>query len=437
MFAYHFRLAWLSVKKTPVLSSLIVCAIGLGIGVCISILTVFALMTSDPAPEISAQVYTYKLQNQEILPGGSDGDEPSNMVGYRDVINLQAFDLPIRQSIHYQSAAVIYPEGSGQTPFTDEVRLANTGFFSLHRVPFRYGGHWSAEEEASGLYQTVLTRDLNEKLFGGNNSVGEKVRIGNWLFDVVGVLDEFKPTPLYFELDGGAFREMTGAILPFALTKELELRKRNGSTICSGDPEGEGWLNYLEADCQWIHHWVEITDAQGEQAYRDHLDNYAEAQRQRGRFLGPYNNEVHSLKSWLVDQRVVDQDYRILLAVAFLFLLVCLLNCIGLLLAKFLGRAGEMSLRRAVGGSRKMIFRQHLVEISLIGLLGGLVGLLLAMLGLVAIRSLYQNFELLTHLNIELALLAVLLAMASTVLAGIYPAWRICRLPIALHLKAQ
>ena len=32
MFVYHMRLAWLSFRKTPLLSSLIVGAIGLGIG---------------------------------------------------------------------------------------------------------------------------------------------------------------------------------------------------------------------------------------------------------------------------------------------------------------------------------------------------------------------------------------------------------------------
>ena len=63
MFAYHVRLAWISIRKTPVLSALVVSAIGLGIGVCISILTVYTLMSRDPAPGYSDQLYTYKLHN--------------------------------------------------------------------------------------------------------------------------------------------------------------------------------------------------------------------------------------------------------------------------------------------------------------------------------------------------------------------------------------
>jgi putative ABC transport system permease protein len=437
MFAYHLGLASKSIRKTPVLSALIIGAIGLGIAVCVSILTVYSLMSQDPIPAHSSHLFTFKLDIQEEQREGETRDEATEMVGYRDAVNLLASDLPVRQSVHYQTAAVIYPQVKGQAPFREEIRLANAGFFTTHRVQFLYGSHWSAAEEASGLYQAVITQDLNQKLFQGKNSVGLDVRIGSNTFKVVGVMDDFKPAPLYMELDGGAFREMTGALVPFSLTPELELRKSGGSTMCSADPEGEGWLSYLEASCQWIHHWVELEDETSGQDYKDMLDSYATSQRQYGRFPGPFKNEVHDVNSWLVDQQVVNQDYRILLGVAFLFLLVCLLNCIGLLLAKFVGKAGEISLRRAVGGSRKMLFRQHLVEVSLIGLLGGVVGLALAVVGLIGIRALYRDYEQLTHLNAELVLLAILLAVGSTLLAGLYPTWRICRLPISQHLKAQ
>ena len=437
MFAYHVRMAWLSLKKTPVLSGLIVSAIGLGIGVCISILTVYSLMTTDPLPGLSGQIYTYKLHNQPELVDGRSEDEAPERVGYKDAMNLLSSDIPLRQSLHYQTAAVFYPNEVNQTPFSDEVRLANAGFFTTHRVPFMFGGHWSEREETQGLYQTILTKDLNEKMFEGMNSVGREIKIGPNLYKVVGVMDEFAPAPLYLELDGGSFRKIKGAFIPFSLTRELAMRKSGGSTMCSADPEGGGWLSYLEAECSWIHHWVELEDEESALAYADFLDGYALSQRQYGRFLGPFEHELHSVKSWLLDQQVVNKDYEILLGVAFLFLLVCLLNCIGLLLAKFLGRAGEMSLRRAVGGSRKMIFKQHLVEISLIGFIGGCVGLGLTLLGLMGIRSLYRNYEQLTNLNLELVALTIALAVVSTLMAGLYPAWRICQLPVSRYLKDQ
>ncbi len=69
---------------------------------------------------------------------------------------------------------------------------------------------------------------------------------------------------------------------------------------------------------------------------------------------------------------VVGNDNRVLVRLSFLFLLVCVLNTVGLLLAKFLGKSGEVALRRAMGASRGAVFSQNLVEVGMIGVLGGL-----------------------------------------------------------------
>ena len=81
-----------------------------------------------------------------------------------------------------------------------------------------------------------------------------------------------------------------------------------------------------------------------------------------------------------------------LIGIALLFLGVCLVNVVGLLLAKFLNNAALTGLRRALGASRRDIVRQHLAEVLLLGAAGGVLGLVLAMAGLHGIRGLY-DFE--------------------------------------------
>ena len=66
-----------------------------------------------------------------------------------------------------------------------------------------------------------------------------------------------------------------------------------------------------------------------------------------------------------------------LVGLAFAFLAVCLLNTVGLLLAKFLNNAPITGVRRALGASRKQIFLQHLVEVGVISSIGALLGLAL------------------------------------------------------------
>jgi putative ABC transport system permease protein len=140
---------------------------------------------------------------------------------------------------------------------------------------------------------------------------------------------------------------------------------------------------------------------------------------------------------WLDYEQVVATDNSILLGLAFMFLAVCLVNMMGLLLAKFLGRAAQSGVRRALGASKAMIFYQHLVEVAVIGIAGGLVGLLLTWLGLRLVSGLYRDYEGLTQLDPALSGIAIGIALVSAVIAGVYPAWRICRTSVAMHLKTQ
>jgi putative ABC transport system permease protein len=59
---------------------------------------------------------------------------------------------------------------------------------------------------------------------------------------------------------------------------------------------------------------------------------------------------------------VVGKDSKLSAWLAFGFLVLCLVNTIGLLLAKFSVRAAEVGVRRALGASRSEIFRQFLIE---------------------------------------------------------------------------
>jgi putative ABC transport system permease protein len=127
----------------------------------------------------------------------------------------------------------------------------------------------------------------------------------------------------------------------------------------------------------------------------------------------------------------------VLLGIAFMFLAVCLLNTVGLLLAKFSGAAAVVSLHRALGASRALIFRQHIIEVALIGFTGGVIGIGLGWLLLLALRQLYYSYEAVTRLDWSVGLMALALSLVAGVLAGIYPTWRICRLPPAPYLKTQ
>ena len=164
--------------------------------------------------------------------------------------------------------------------------------------------------------------------------------------------------------------------------------------------------------------------------------DYSAQQLELGRFERPASNaKLYSLMQWLDHQNLVPGDVRLQMWLALGFLLVCLINIVALLLAKFLRRSGEVSVRRALGARRRDIFMQFGMESAVIGVAGGVLGLGIAQLGLWSVRQRPDDYAHLAQMDPGLLLGTVGLAIAASVLAGLLPAWRACRIAPALQLK--
>jgi putative ABC transport system permease protein len=83
------------------------------------------------------------------------------------------------------------------------------------------------------------------------------------------------------------------------------------------------------------------------------------------------------------------------------------------------------------------MFQQALIESGLTGVAGGLLGLVLAWLGLAGIQYLLAGSEAFARLDPSVAGLAVLTAVMASVAAGLYPAWRTVRIAPATYLKLK
>jgi putative ABC transport system permease protein len=115
---------------------------------------------------------------------------------------------------------------------------------------------------------------------------------------------------------------------------------------------------------------------------------------------------------------------------------VCLVNTVGLMLAKFMRRAAELGVRRALGASRRALFAQLLMEAGVVGLVGGIGGLLLAMFGLWLVRQ-RPSITRRWRIWIMSMLYHVRAVGVCDLLAGLLPAWRACQIAPALQLKSN
>jgi putative ABC transport system permease protein len=438
MFNYNVKLALKSMRRNPIMTALMVAAIAVGIGISITTLTVYYMMNGNPIPEKSDVLFAVTMDSWNPLrPFDQDNPERApHQLTYHDAERLIAIAEGKRQTAMFESSLIIEPVNEDDLPFEAGARVASGDFFAMFNVPFIYGSGWDRSADAAAEPVVVLSKQLNERLFGGEDSVGKRLIMQNTQFQVIGVIDTWEPTPRFFDPINGAFQEINEMFIPYNLTRSLELISA-GSDWGWKSEEITSFEQWLNSESAWIQYFVELESPRDRDAYLAHLDAYVGEQKRLGRFERPLNNQIFNVMEWMEYHEVVANDSKVLVGLSFLFLIVCLLSTIALLLTKFVGKQGETSLRRALGASRKTIFKQQIVEVAVIGFSGGLVGLLLAGLGLQGIQYLYESPDGLVTLDWVMMLTAIGIAITSSMIAGLYPAWRVCKIPPAAQLKTQ
>ena len=438
MFRYYLALGWRSLRRNPILTALMILTLSVGIAASMSTLTVLHMMSGDPIPHKSDRLFVPQF-NYGDMRGYDPNEDLSQQVAYSEARNLLAADIGVRRVAVYGLSGALRTEdpefqaiiGNGLAPSRD--------FFAMFEVPFLHGGVWSEEEERNAADVVVLNRDMAERLFGRTDVVGERVRMGDDFYKVVGVTDRWLPLPKYYRLiggNGGAYYGEEEYFEPFTTAVRHE-ESNSGNNNCTGKGPEPGWQGWLDSDCVWIQFWFETESASDRQALLDFLAAYVEEQKALGRFERPNRVAVNDVMEWMQLLNVVGDDSRISTWLAFGFLLVCLVNTVGLLLAKFTARQGEIGVRRALGASRREIFSQYLIESAVIGLVGGVTGLLLAFGALALIARQSNTLSMVASMDWQMLLLTVVLAVAASILAGLLPTWRACQVLPALQLKSQ
>lgn len=435
MFGYYFALALRSFKRNKALTFLMVLAIALGIGASMTTLTVFYILSGDPIPQKSDKLF-YPRIDPRAMNGFTPGDEPEDQFTRYDAERLLRDKKGDRQAFMSGGSMAVESEDGKIAPFAVDARYTTADFFPMFEVPFRFGNGWNAGDDESRARVAVISQTLNEKLFNGANSVGRNLQASGQTFRIIGVMEDWRPTPKFYDMTNDRFTEVEQIFVPFWTSRALKLGNQ-GNMNCWGETTDEEGSTGPNAPCSWLQYWVELDSPAKVQAYKQYLANYSDQQRAAGRFERPTNVDLHNVMEWLDKNNAVPSDVRLQVWLAFGFLAVCLLNTVGLLLAKFLGRSSQIGVRRALGATRKAIFAQCLVEAGTVGLVGGLLGLALAWLGLWAVRQQPAGYAELAHMDMTMLAMTFALAILASLLAGLLPAWRAMQVTPAIQLKSQ
>ena len=293
---------------------------------------------------------------------------------------------------------------AGETNWTTSVVGTTTDWLDVRARTLTSGRFFTDDELASGAKVVVLGPDTASELFSFGSPVGQTVSIGGQQLTVIGVLDSSGAS------DSGS-TEDDQAVVPISTAKAL-----------SGSTSGAVSTIYVEAASSGTLS-AAYQEVQGLLATR-HGVTTAEA-----------DFSISTQESLVETANSTNKTLTVLLTgIAAISLLVGGVGVMNIMLVSVTERIREIGLRKALGATPSVIGRQFLVEASMLGLAGGVVGILVGVVGSWVLPPLIDQPVTLSLLATAAALLT---ALALGVGFGVYPASRAARLTPIDALRSE
>ncbi len=436
MWNYYFVLGMRSLRRNPILTTLMILILALGIGTSMTSLTMLLVLSGDPMPHKSDRLFVPKFHVAD-MQGYKAGDDPDFQLTYTDAQNLLNDKRGKAQTVLYSASPTIDAGRKDLPAFSERTMATTADAFAMFDIPFRFGNAWTADADSKAANVAVIGPELSEKLFKKENPVGKSLRVDDRYYTITGVLEVWEPTPKFYRLYGTRATSRPEQLwIPFSNAVSREY-SNSGWNNCSGDGPGPGYAGWLKSECTWLQYWVELASAGDAAAYKDYLNAYVAEQKKLGRMPRPEPLQLLNLREWLEDAGVVGRDTQLSTWMAFGFLLVCIVNLVALMLAKFTARAGDIGVRRALGASRKEIFHQYLIEAGVVGLVGTMLGLGLSLYGVNILSSQLAEASDFYRMDLKMLTITLAVSMFAALLAGLLPTWRACQVRPAIQLKSQ
>lgn len=428
--------------RHPRTMALAVLTLALGLASVMTMLTLLSVLTADPLPGVSQNLYIAWADSRPLPKSGEsdsygDGSLVPPLWKLSDVKAMQHARTDIRQ-VGVVTTPVTVGNRDRSASRTVSATMAVGPMLPVFDVPLRHGRFWTPEEEASRAPVVVISRALSEHLLGREDGTGQEVLLGSQSFRVVGISERWAPRPRPHFLpssDPGWRGAGDEVFVPAesALAAGIEV---SSTRICDGAGFGGFRFDQVNVEqCRWLVLWAELKNAEQHQDYLHSLQSFAVDRHAAGVFPRAPATRLQTMAQWLHFNRVVPDSVRLNLWLATGLLLLCLVNVAGLLAARFLRRSGEYGVRRVLGAPRSAIIGACLVESTLAGALGGLLALPLTLAGLWLVRQQGEAYAPLARLNPSLFILLLALALVTGVLVGLLPALRAARQEPALQVK--
>lgn len=426
MLKNYFKTSFRSLLKNKIYSIINILGLAIGLG-CFILVTAYGKKELSYDKNFSKSAVIYRITTSLDISGIPNHYPMSHFPAPMDMVE----EYPeVKGGIRLYSPSIL----GGGTPKVKNAEVTNddlnfaeerffitdSTFFDFFDFDFKYG---EPKEALKDPFTVVLTSETSKKYFGDTNPIGKTLLYNDSVnFKVTGVLQPVSfNTHLQFD-----FLANARSVIKNSIPAGIDL---------------ENWYMGL-----WYYCYIEVTpDADSKELERKLKDfvqrHYPPRYKDNNTVLTLQNvGDIH-LKS--ADMVAADLSLNgnmeyiyILSIVAISVLLVACFNFVNLATSRYLSRAKEVGIRKAIGAERIQLIVQFISEATIITALAGLVAFLLVTLFVPSFNQL-ANATLTFQDVFSFASVgqALLLFIAVGLISGIYPAFVLSKFQAALVLK--
>ena len=385
-----------------------------GVTFLIAVITLIEGMNQYVEKEFKGAVYGVNTVTLKRLPTFDDGDEAQQRLWRRrprltfdDAEWLEArMETPGVLSLSASTGGkALGPRGREVENVS--ITGATASWFQVREMALADGRPFSPNEADRGLPVVVIGQDVAQGLFPGRNPIGETIRLRNFPYRVIGVIEKQGKLFGLFSLDNVAIAPIRSNLNGFVnngrknTVDEVSFRVSHDAQVAQAKGEMEGWMRI----------------------------------RHRLRPGEPSDFEVEtaeeSLSGWDKIRTILLLALPGLVGISLVVGAVVIMN---IMLVSVSERTREIGIRKSMGARRSDILLQFLFEASALSGLGALFGIGLGILLAKAVQAY-------SRLPVSVAgwsvALAIGLGVGVGVASGVYPAWRASRLDPIVALRSE
>ncbi len=310
------------------------------------------------------------------------------------VIDQDVSGIECATRFNSQSSAPVKLQ-TGTHIMVDDIVFADREFLAVFSYPVVHGAPFGKLDQPN---MAVISQDLSKKLFGTDNSVGQKLRLNETDIEIQSVVETISDK----------------SHLNFSLLISFE-------TIQTSDPS-VGWFD------NWSHGYVLLEDARLaediDDLLVDYLKKYQGPESENELYLKPLT-DIH-LRSEVTDEFALVGSYQnnwIYSVIAALIIVIACINYINLTIAYASNRFREIGIKKLVGADRLTLIRQLMGESSITLLIAMVLVLMLIELMLPTFNELVNRELDINYLdNWEFYLVFVSISLFIGFVTGFIPA---------------